>query len=163
MECSPVTLTCLLASTIKGRRGSGASSSCKCCLAMGKSCGWEASTTNTSIRALGRYIRQYGRRCSRPPTGKHKSHTDLMSNTRPGPGSDPTPRFWLTFQELHVDVILVDGDGVEALAGLDILLQAAGGPVMQQAGFPSSIQTQNQDLGPRRVQGSGLKHRQSET
>lgn len=48
-----------------------------------------------------------------------------------------------------MDVVSVDGDGVEALARVDVLLQAAGGPVAQQAGFSGSIQTQNQDLGPR--------------
>lgn len=79
-ECFPVTLTCLLARTIKGRRGSDASSSCRCCLATGKSCGREASTTNTSIRALGMYIRQYGRRSSPPPTEEQKSHTDTCGH-----------------------------------------------------------------------------------
>lgn len=71
-------------------------------------------------------------------------------------------KFWLTFQELHVDVVSVDGDGVEALARVDVLLQAAGGPVAQQAGFSGSVQTKNQDLGPRGVQGSGLKRRQGQ-
>lgn len=51
-EVFPVTLTCLLASTIRGRWGWEASSSCKCFLATGKSCRLDESTTNTSVMAL---------------------------------------------------------------------------------------------------------------
>lgn len=47
-----------------------------------------------------------------------------------------------------MQVVPVDGDSVEALRGLHILLRAAGGPAAQQAGLPSSIQTQDQNLGP---------------
>lgn len=54
----------------------------------------------------------------------------------------------LTLQEVHVQVVPVDGDGVEALRGLHVHLWATGGPAAQQAGLSRSIQTQNQDLGP---------------
>ena len=67
----PVTLTCLLASTISGRLGSEVSSACRCSLATGKCCGWEESTTNTSSRALDMYFCQYGRSSSLPPTDRH--------------------------------------------------------------------------------------------
>lgn len=93
MEWFSVTLTCLLASTIKGRWGSEASSWCKCLLARGRSCGSEESTTNTSMRALGMYRCQYGRSSSLPPT--EKTHTqsgptskqkNLFVSPRPGSG-----------------------------------------------------------------------------
>lgn len=50
--------------------------------------------------------------------------------------------FGLTFQELDVQVLSVDGNGVEALRRLHVLLQAASGPAVEQTGLTSSIQTQ---------------------
>lgn len=41
-----------------------------------------------------------------------------------------------------------DGHGVEALRGLRVLLQAAGGQTVQQAGLTGSVETQDEDLGP---------------
>lgn len=52
----------------------------------------------------------------------------------------------LTFQKLDIAVIFVDGDGVEALCRLYVLLRAAGGQRLQQAGLSGSIETQNQNL-----------------
>lgn len=58
----------------------------------------------------------------------------------------------LTLQEVHVQVLPADGDGVEALRGLHVHLRAAGGPAAQQAGLSGSVQTQNQNLGSSRLQ-----------
>lgn len=65
-------LTCLLARIIKGRWESDTSSSCKCFLATGKSCGLEESTTNTRSRAFDMYLCQYGRSSSLPPTDRQQ-------------------------------------------------------------------------------------------
>lgn len=67
-------LTCLLATTIRGRWGSNASSSCRCLLARGKSCWLEESTTNTSRIALDMYFCQYCCSSSSPPTDGQRKH-----------------------------------------------------------------------------------------
>jgi len=77
-EWFPVTLTCLLASTIKGRLGREASSSSKCFFATGNNSGFEESTTNTSSRALDMYFCQYGRRSSLPPTDSDREASCLI-------------------------------------------------------------------------------------
>lgn len=65
--------------------------------------------------------------------------------------------FWLTFQELDVQVLSVDGDGVEALRRLHVLLRAASGPAVEQTGLTSSVQTQYQHLCPSLGHGPGLQ------
>lgn len=61
-----------------------------------------------------------------------------------------------------MQVLPADGHGVEALRGLHVVLQAAGGQAVQQAGLTGSIQTQNQNLGPCRLHRLGLEHTQNQ-
>lgn len=58
-----------------------------------------------------------------------------------------------------MEVVPADGDAVEALRRLHVLLRAAGGQSAQQAGLPRSVQAQNQNLGPPRLHRLGLQHR----
>lgn len=127
-EWSPVTLTCLLASTIKGRVESVESSSCKCSLATGKRSGSEESTTKTSSRALDMYLCQYCRSFSLPPTGR-KQPSDHCQQTLFA-FVIPVTEITLTFQELDVQLLFVDRHSVEAICRLHLLLHIACSPAL---------------------------------